>query len=246
MAKAGRKPKFAPEELRSRMLEAGFEQLRDKGLFDGLAALRLDAAIVIAEVPRAAAYREFKDQENYRREVLSYIVTGLPLSEGLAATAAEAERQFARREDQMQSDDPTVRRKARAEIMRVVSELNYCMLDGSADWRIYRSIVAVSQTDPNLSSELREAIAAGERLLLEGYADFFEDMASRTRLQLRPEFEPIEFSMAVYALNDGLANRSDSSDRRSRIMLDHPARASEWTLFGIGFEALVDRFYESI
>jgi AcrR family transcriptional regulator len=228
------------------MLEAGFDQLREKGLVEGLNALRLDVAIVMAGVPRAAAYREFKDQDNYRHEVLTYIVTGLPLGEGLAATAAEAERQFARHNGSLQSPDPEVKRRAVAEMIRVVAELNHSMLDGSTDWRVYRSIVTAAQTDPDLRDDMRSVIADGERKLLDGYTQFFQEMAARAGLRCRSEFEPIEFTLAVYALNDGLANRPDTVDRREVITLDHPSPGSSWTLFGIGFEALVDRFYEPI
>lgn len=244
MAKAGRKPKFSNEELRLRMLEAGFDQLRRKGVFDGLDALRIESAIAAAEVPRAAAYKEFVNQENFRQQVLIHVLTELPLSTGLVATASEAEVQLDKHAERLASSDHDAARLARLEVARVLTELNYDMLDGSIDWRIYRSIVAASQTSNELEPEVLAAVQEGERRLIDGYTVFFDDMAKRTNLRLRPQLTTTQFAMAVYALNDGLANRPNANNERERVDAPFPKRDSQWTLFGLGFVALMDSFFD--
>jgi len=214
----GRPPKFTTEELLARLCEAGVEAIMDHGLDFGLGAVRLDAAISEAEVPRRAAYALFSSdseagspQDGFRRTVLIHILRETPLSTGLGMTRDLAVEEIARHEEALASGDPDQIEGALCECIRVVADANFNALDGSKLWQVYRTAADTVATQHETDPEILRALRDGEENLIAGYAEFFAQMASFFGLKLKPEFTIAEFAASTYALNEGLANRTSST-----------------------------------
>ena len=81
----GRKAKFSDSEVRDRMIQHVTDDVLEHGVTYGLDRVRLDRLLVLAEVPRNAAYSVFSNsstgrapQENLRREVVLSLLRGTP------------------------------------------------------------------------------------------------------------------------------------------------------------------------
>ncbi len=247
----GRPPKFSPDELKDRLLAAGVESLRTAGVTQGLDAVRLDAAIHEAGVPRGSAYRVWSStdgtspQDVFRREVLLRLLRSTPLSTGLGVTRAAAEAELAKHSAALESDDPDQRAAVLREMIRVVAAVNFNNIVDSQTWRVYRAVATAATTRSDADADIIEAIRTGEERLVAGYGEFFAEFAALFRLRLRPGVTMSEFVMCTYALNEGLANRPSSGYRLSGIPLPGETSATkDWTLVAIGLEALVTQFFE--
>lgn len=248
----GRPPKFSPAEIEGLTIAAAMAALESEGLTHGLDAIRLDRAIALADVPRGAAYRVWErdaaigPQDTFRRAALLHLLRTTPLSTGLGSTREGAIAELARHDDDLTSDDPERLRLAQSEMIRVIGALNFNNIRDSQHWRIYQaaSVTATTQTDPD--SEIASTLRASEEGLIEAYGDFFAEMAALFRLRLRTGLTINEFSFSAYALNEGLANRPSTNYRLDGI--ERPTGPDgamrSWTLFAIGFEALVNQFFE--
>ena len=86
----GRKPRFTPQELERRALDAALGAVLSQGVTAGVDAIRIEKVIIDAEIPRAATYSLWEGrgsgtpQENLRRAVVLEIVRSMPA--GNAAT----------------------------------------------------------------------------------------------------------------------------------------------------------------
>ncbi len=77
--RAGRKRKFAPDQVQSRMVERAVEELLGSGISFGVDAIRIDRVLVLAEVPRGSAYEAWDHpdrtpQENLRHATVLHVL----------------------------------------------------------------------------------------------------------------------------------------------------------------------------
>lgn len=250
----GRPPKFSAAEIEARTIGAATTALETDGLSHGLDAIRLDRAIALAAVPRGAAYRVWErdttlsPQDALRRGTLIHLLRSTPLGTGLEATRDGALNELAKHSAALASNDPHQLRVAQSEMIRVVGALNFNNIRDNQHWRIYQaaSVTATTQTEPD--AEIVTTLRTAEEGLIQAYAEFFADMAALFGLALRPGLEINEFSFSAYALNEGLANRPSRNYRLDGI--ERPTGPDgamrSWTLFAIGFEALVNQFFEPL
>lgn len=239
----GRKPRFSPAELATRTLDAALEAVLRAGISSGLDAIRIEKVIVEADVPRAATYDLWDgrgagtSQENLRRATVLEITRSMPagnvqstLDYALAAIEPHLETIEKGTADQVAT--------VRADLIRDVAAYNFRLLQDQR-WRIYKALASSvsTQSDP----ELRAAVVEGEETLLGAYGEMYEQLATIFGLSLRPEFEMRHFVISTYALNEGLSNRIGGAFAEQTFMRD----GAEWTVFAVGFEALVAHYFTS-
>ena len=131
----GRPPKYPPNEVKERLIEAAVSTLLDEGVDSGLDAIGLDAAIATAGVPRGMSYRIWQDSDRTPQDALRHGVVlsllQLPAGEGLNNTEQRLKEELADASRLLESDDPENRRHVVSELTRVVGLFNHDLLDSS-------------------------------------------------------------------------------------------------------------------
>lgn len=246
----GRPPKYPPEEVREKLLEAALETLRVSGVESGLDSVTLDGAILDADVPRGMSYKIWRaedgtPQDAFRHATVLHILR-MPATSGLPATRAYTREAFASRTEEIESDDVNVRRALLREMTRVVGEFNYSTLENSNNWKLYSAIRTAALTRPDTDPAVLEALKAGEEYLIDMYSKLYVEVAETIGMKLRPEYRIEEFAAATYAVNEGLSGRLSQNYRKVDIERDTgpDGTSQNWTLFSIAFEALIDHFFE--
>ncbi len=236
--------------MRSRLLEAARESLRNHGVTSGLDAVTLDGAISDSEVPRGSAYKlwqsdEQTPQDEFRRAVVLDILRSLPASTGLPDTESVYGEAVASIAD-LDLEDADDNAYALRELTRVVTTFNHLRLEEGENWRIYVALRSAALTRFADDSELMDAIRDGEEFLIRSYADLFGAVAELLGYRLIAPLTLNEFSAAAFALNEGLVHRLSDTFRRGGI--ERPTGRNgemrEWTLYAIAFEGLVTAFWE--
>ncbi len=231
-------------------MDAAHEALRQHGVTSGLDAVTLDGAISDSGVPRGSAYKlwqsdEQTPQDGFRRAVVLDILrtlpasTGLPSTEGVYAEAVESI-------STLDLDNPDDNAYALRELTRVVTAFNHLRLEDGENWRIYGALRTAAMTRFGDDTEIMDAIREGEEFLINGYADLYGSVADLLGYRLKGDLTLTEFSAVTFALNEGLVHRLSDTFRRGGI--ERPTgpdgEMREWTLYAIGFEALVHAFWE--
>ena len=241
--KPGRQLKFSDEDLEERLLEAGFQQLRDSGLLEGLSAIRLDAAILAADTPRQRSYARFRNQKQFRKEVVLYVLNDQPANEGIRIAKENAHQLLTAFEEDLAGDRDRVV-AARSEIVRLLTSISFEMMNESVDWRIYQAIVASVRTAPHADKDLSAAVDNVEARAVKEYADFLEEMAPRLHLAPKGELTWTELAISAIALNNGIVLGPPNLYRRDDIV--RSGSQQPWTLLGITVEALLLNFYTDL
>ena len=138
------------------------------------------------------------------------------------------------------------------ELCRVAGRASFDGILQSREWRIWLAIWATAMTTAD-ELEVGAAIRRGEmNSIQEVMENLYVPFAEVFGLRVKPCYGPdglLMFTLCAAALTDGLAIRM----RYSSIPLDGIELATgpggsmqPWHLFAIGFEALVDQFFESV
>lgn len=242
----GRPPKFPPDQVRDRLVQAGIETLMEHGVESGLDAISLDACIASADVPRGMSYRIWKDaglapQDALRHDVVVALLN-LPTATGLAATKDRLETELDRIISLFESGDATDRRTAVGELARIVGAFNHEALNASAEWRLYNALRAAAITRPDIDPQIMVLLVQGEDRLIGRYAELYQWLSDTVGIRLREGFTMEQFSAAAYGLNEGLSGRFTTSYQRDGIRRGDSD--DEWTLFSVGLEALIHQFFD--
>jgi len=242
--KPGRKPRFLPEELRQRTLDAALQAVFQKGVGSGLDAIRIERVIQDADVPRAATYELWDafgagtSQENLRRATVIDIVRNMPAGNS-NRTAEFAFTQIEAHQEVLASGTIEELRATRSEILRLTAGFNFEQLQDQR-WRVYKTLASSIGTSDD--EELRAALAEGEEHLIVAYGQLFTDLAEVFRLELRSPYKMTDFIVSAYALNEGLSNRVGTVFENQTVMRD----GKEWTVFAASLEALINHYFAEI
>lgn len=245
----GRPPKYPPDVVRRRLLDAARECLSIAGVQSGLDAVTLDGAILDADVPRGMAYKIWQDehytpQDALRRATVLDLLS-IPATAGLPATRAVNDELFAENREILENGTREERAALKREGIRLIGGFNYRSLAESSNWKLYSALRTAAMTRPNVDPAILEALINGENYLVEQYSLWYEDVTSALGMKLRPGLEMAQFTAAAYALNEGLALRVTEFPVREGITLTGPDGVDrEWTLFSIAFEGIIDRFFD--
>lgn len=148
------------------------------------------------------------------------------------------------------SDLSTVasRRQALQELCRVGGEMSVNVTSDSLLWSAWISVLAIATTAPD--SDQRERMIGGLLRGFDSVAGFWEGTFSRMfgylGFRVREPRTLRQFTEAVVAWSEGQTIRQRVSGQASRLSLPTgpDGGLQEWTLFGVGLEALTLQFFE--
>lgn len=249
--KRGRPRKFDDETAMAKLIAAGAKRLRETGYSPGLSSVSLERAIRDAEVPRGAAYRlwsesETSPQELFRTSVLLRmfdIEVTESIFDSLDAAVGGA---MVRYKSEIESDEIADRRFASRSLIRIISDALDEAIMSSDAFRMSRSLANASPSTINVAPEVRAAMADSDRVLKAKYAEMLRQIFAAFDSTLR---EPFTFEQLVElgsALHDGLDAAEDDARPTKPVMRPTGRHGEEepWSLFAIGFEALLGFFSE--
>lgn len=236
------------------LIEAGLEMFDQSGMRPSFDAVTLERAVRVSGVPRSTAYHIYSSdtderapQEAFQFEVVRRLLadaTEDSSTDALSAAAAAAFEEATARGDK----PPEVLR----EVIRRASNAHLASLDDRRSLGVSYALLAGAQSVPienadlELLGWLREADIDWRTRLSEGV---FSDLAAVIGATPKPEFNAenfwSQFTTALIALGDGLYIRQRISDEAAvRSVVPAEADLEGWSLYALGVEALVWRFFD--
>jgi hypothetical protein len=143
---------------------------------------------------------------------------------------------------------PRSREKAMREICRVGGALNMQAVRESTNWPLSIGVwaAAASGHAAEERTKIREALLVGYDAFTARIEGLYVGMALFLGLRLRESFTIREFVIAADSLAQGYGLR-DRLDRSAPVIVRPTGpngEDQEWTIFGVGLEALVRQFFE--
>ncbi len=235
------------EELRDLLLDVGRSVLQDEGLgaltfkrvFD-----RLDETRGIRLTNASVIRRVWRDQADFRADVL--VAVALAENENEVDRTLQAVGGLL---DEVDLSTPEARQLTMRELCRLGGAANLQVMRDSTNWPVW--IGAWGLASSNEAEDYRERI---ERAVVAGYDAFNERieevyvaMTTYVGYRLRQPLTLRQFTVAADSLGQGcgLRDRFDSTHMDGILLpTGHQGALQEWTLFAIGFHALVTQFFE--
>jgi hypothetical protein len=238
------------EELRALLLDAGVQVLRDEGLGTGAEQLtfkrvfeRVAADTGIRVTNASVIGRIWQNQAEFQSAVLASVAVDEVTDQEDAVLAATAVVLATADRSTLEG-----RRAALRELLRVAAEANLATGATSRSWAVAIGVWALASG--SRGSEVDEEIYPA---LLNSYAGIDERAQAVTRgimeflgLRLRAPLRVDQFTQVCTALVEGCAlrDRADAGIRGIERATGPGGAVQEWTVLGIGMEALVDEFFE--
>jgi hypothetical protein len=247
------------DELRALMLTTGGAVLVDGGLGTGVDHItfkrvfeRLAAEQGIHLTNASVIGRIWPDQAAYQSDVL------------LGFARQESSSQFLQTLGPLQemierADLSSVesRRLALQELCRVGAAANMQAIRDSPTWDTWRGVWAYAfqragrrakaSAGSNTRQEVRKTLLHGYEATTRRYQAIYEAAGPLLGFRLRSPYTFRQLAVAVSALAEGCGLRDQVDPGSSRHILRPTGRGGEkqeWTLFGIGVEALMNQFLE--
>ena len=247
---AGRRPRRSKEDLRSLLLEAAQAILREEGLGVGTDALtfkrvfdRVEKDTGLRLTNASVIRRIWENQAEYHTDVLVDIAA----DDG----REDVDRTIDALGPVLGSIDlstPTGRFAAMSEMCRVGGAANIRALRESHNWSLWIGVWALATAGESTDQKerIQSALLEGYESVTELYEETYLALLGLLGLRIRPPLTIRHFTVAVGALAEGctLRDRVDV-DTEDIVLSTGPDGAyQEWTVFGIGLEALARRFLE--
>jgi hypothetical protein len=247
---AGRRPRRSREDLRSLLLEAAQAILLEEGLGVGTDALtfkrvfdRVEKDTGVRLTNASVIRRVWDSQADYHTDVLVDIAA----DEGTAETDRTIEA-LAPLLGSLDVSTPDQRLTALNEVCRLGGAANVQALRGSHNWSLWIGVWALATAgDPTEQKKrIQLALLEGYASVTETYEEIYGQLASLLGLRLRAPLTIRQFTVATGALAEGctLRNRVDVDMDGIVLPTGPDGEDQEWTLFGLGLEALAHRFFE--
>lgn len=248
-APATRRPRAA---LRRLLIDAGVDFLIEEGIGtpgDSITFKRvfdhLEETTGVRATHASVIGRIWADQQEFRRDVL----VSLADHDSADLTARTGEALDALLET-FDLSTPGLRRAALRELVRIGTEFELSANISAPGWRERTAVWAVgttagSQADEEIAATLRGA----RRRMFLGYVDLYQGFLDRLGFRVRDPFTMVEFVRVATSLVEGCNHRALVGVGPSMGVLrpTGPGGAlQEWTLLGIGLDALVDTFTEPV
>ncbi len=251
-----RAPAAAPRSRRSRaelrdlLIEAGMAILMEEGLGTGAENLtfkrvfeRVAATQGIRITNASVIGRVWQNQAEYQSAVLAAVAA--EELDVLTIDAADVARRVVADADRSTLDG---RRRALSELARRAGEADLQMIAASGSWVATVGVWALSSAAPRSDEDdVRTALRAGFAAIAEANLAFARTLQDDLGLRLRTGLELDHFVLSATALIKGCALR----DRADPLALHGIMRPTgpdgaeqEWTILGVGLEALFDEYFE--
>jgi len=245
-----RAPRRAREELRELVVAAGMAILAEEGLRTGAdltfkrVFARVEADTGIRLTNASVIRRVWIDQADFQSEIMARVVAGTN-EVGQLGAALDL---LAPLLVTFDLTTPGSRWAALVEITRLAGEVAIRSRVGTRNWELWVGVWVVTVTNPGNKSDpkLRQALADGLEETGEAWDQLFEAIMDRLGLRLRQGLTLRQLTESTGAMAAGYALRQASRDEAQ--VFGRPTgpdgELQEWTLLGIGLEALAAQFLE--
>jgi hypothetical protein len=249
-AGGGRKPRLARAELRSMLLEAALEILREEGLKTGSVNItfkrvcdRVQVRTGIQVTNGSVIKRIWENQAEFQADVLVAVANDQSRPE-----LAHIFNVLGPLLEEPDLSTPESRARLVQQMCRVGGEANAVATAESPNYPLWMHVVATALTTSD--GQQRERILLALR---EGYTSFtklweesFTALAALLGLRIRPDSDISEFVMVVTALDQGFSLRHRINGKMEYVTRPTGLNGEDedWTLFALGLEALVHQFFE--
>ena len=247
-----RRARISHEETERRLLAAAVEQVNAAGLTVSLEHLSFEAAIESAGVSRSTAYRRWPNKELFLRDLLLELARAATPREvvlGDSSWATIGELVLAEPE---RLPDPDFRRTLVSELFRTVSDLDFQLMNASAEWRTYLALHATyaSLGEARLRQQVQEALAAAQQRFVASMAANWEQIAAL--LGFRLQSAEVGFQAGAELISASVRgmlvmSMADPAMAQRRVDADPFGTGTEqWSLVAFGCAALAASFLEPV
>jgi len=250
MVTTTRAPRRAREELRELVVAAGMAILSEEGLRTGAdltfkrVFARVEADTGIRLTNASVIRRVWVDQADFQSEIMARVVAGAN-EVGQLGAALDL---LAPLLVTFDLSTPEARWAALIEITRLAGDVAIRSRVGTRNWELWVGVWVVTVTNPGNKSDrkLRQALADGLEETGEAWDQLFDAIMGRLGLRLRPYLTLRQLTESTGAMAAGYALRQASHDEPQvfRRPTGPGGELQEWTLLGIGLEALGSQFLE--
>ncbi len=246
-----RRPRRTKADLRSLLLDAAQTILREEGLgvgTDGLTFKRVFARVErdtgLRLTNASVIRRVWANQAEYQTDVLLDTLRADDNTKEFESTFGKVVPLLA----ELDLSTPEKRWEGLREVCRVGGAANVQAIRSSDTWSLWIGIWALAT-----AGEINEHKRRIQSALLEGYESiagtYLQTYAALTEflgLRLREGLTMRQLTVSVGALAEGCALRNRVDSAMDGIMLPTGPEGApqEWTLFGLGLEALTMRYLE--
>jgi hypothetical protein len=250
MVTTKRRPRRSREDLRSLLLEAAQAILREEGLGVGTDALTFKRVFDRVEketglrLTNASVIRRIWDsQADYHTDVLMDIAADDGREE--IDQTIEALGPLL---GTLDLSTPDKRLAATRELCRIGGAANIQALRESNNWSLWIGVwaLATAGEDTDQKRRIQSALLDGYESVNEMYEETYLALTDLLGLRIREPLTMRQFTVAVGALAEGctLRNRVDVDMEQIVLPTGPDGQGQEWTLFGLGLDALAGRFFE--
>lgn len=233
------------------MMDAGTSLLRDEGLGIGATELtfkrafeRVAATTGVRLTNASVIRRVWENQAEYQDDVLTAVAMGGDSGVEAGATAASLLPLL----DQIDRSTPDGRLRGLAEVCRVGGAASLQAIRDSPHWALWVGVwvLAVTGPDSPRSTRVRGALQDGYESTTDLWMGLHGAVVAALGLRMREPLTLRQFTVAVGALVEGCALREGAEPAAAEILrpTGPSGELQEWTLFGIGLEALAAQFLE--
>jgi len=248
---SSRRPQLSRGELRTLLIEAGQGILREEGLGAGAELLTFRRVCERIETERGLRIgngsiigRVWESLFDYQTEVLATIAAD--------DSTAEIEETLDGLIPILLGADPSSEESRWAtvrEVCRAGAAANMVALSQSTDWSLWIGVWAVTSVGsaPARRRRIEAALEQAYLAVTERMERIYQAAMDIVGFRVRSGLTIRQFTIAVAALTEGcvLRNRVDGQAMSGIVRSTGPGgQPQEWTLFGIGLEALAEKFFE--
>lgn len=245
---AASQPRFTQAEIQKRLLKAAERSVARTGLTVGFAHLNMEMLAERAKVPRASAYRAFRDREELLTALLLRLLKSTE-KHGAAydpETIRVAEKVVA--ENQFLLGTRDGRDRVLREAVRLGVWQNFTAMSQSVRWKTY---MALSVGVPNLSVDRQHEVFEKLRLAESNFvvlmSEFYDRLLVVLRRRLRSDCTTQQISAAGSAVVEGLLQRSFVNTELVAAPIMMPALTEKpvpWHLAAVAFLGIVEQMTE--
>jgi hypothetical protein len=249
-AAAPRQPRRTKEELRALMLEAAQQILVEEGLSAGTDSLtfprvfdRVERDTGLRLTNASILRRVWESQSDYHTDVLLAVASQFAFVEN-QTTMVVTDPLIA----DLDLSTPENRLAAARECCRVGCAAVVTAMAQSAGWALWMGVwaLATAGEETEQKRRVKEALWASYEAGNQFYVQSYAGLSDLVGIRLREGLTVEQFVVATGALAEGctLRNRLDENLVGFMLPTGPDGEEQEWTLFGLGVHALIERFYE--
>ncbi|HVC68154.1 MAG TPA: hypothetical protein VND44_11205 [Acidimicrobiales bacterium] len=248
---SGRPARRSRDEIRALMLQAGLAILVEQGLGVGAEELtfkkvldRVESSSGVRLTNASVIRRVWENQAEFQDDVLLAVARAGDTGGEMGDTAAALVPLF----EAIDLSSPAGRLRGLSEVCRVGGAASLRTLVDSRNWSLWVGVWVLAVTGPpsERGRRIRQALIDGYESTTDAWAELYASMASYLGLRVRAPFTLRQLTVSVGALVEGCALREGAErDTAAIVRPTGPGGGlEEWTLFGVGLEALALQYLE--